>query len=158
MMTRMPERHHQVVTVMAFVPDGAGRVLLVKPHGRGWELPGGRVEPGEDVAQAVVREVREETGCEVEPEAVLGIDCRVTEPEMLMVRFRCRYLGGQVRPSDETPEAGWFAYDEARAMAAHEPSASRLGDALSGAPGVLVRRYAAGPYELLGESRLGVSS
>ncbi len=156
-MARMPERHYQVVTVTAFVPDGAGRVLLVKPNGRGWELPGGRVEPGEDVAQAVVREVEEETGCDVEAEAVLGIDCRVSEPEMLLVRFRCRYLGGEARPSDETPEVGWFAYDEARAMAAEEPTAGRLGDALAGAPGVLVRRYAAGPYELLGELRLPVS-
>ena len=154
----MPERHQHVVTVTAFVPDGAGRVLLVKPNGRGWELPGGRVEPGEDVARAAVREVAEETGCEVEAEAVLGIDCRVSDPEMLMVRFRCRYVGGEPRPSDETPEVGWFSYDDARAMAPDEPSASRIGDALAGFPGVLVRRYATGPYELLGELRLNVSS
>src|SRR3954465_15958654 len=117
-MARMPERHQHVVTVMSFVPDGDGRVLLVRPHGRGWEMPGGRVEPGEDVVQAAVREVAEETGCEVEVEALLGVDNRVSEPKMLMVRFRCRYLSGEPRPSDETPEVGWFPYDEARAMIA----------------------------------------
>ena len=55
-------RYQHVVTVTAFVPDGGGRVLLVRPNGRGWEMPGGRVEPAEDVAQAAVREVEEETG------------------------------------------------------------------------------------------------
>jgi 8-oxo-dGTP diphosphatase len=149
----MVERHHHVVTVMAFVPDGAGRVLLVRPHGRGWEMPGGRVEPGEDVVQAAVREVDEETGCRVEVEALLGIDCRVSEPEMLMVRFACRYVAGEPRPSDETPEVGWFTVEEARAMVTEEPHASRLADALAATPQVVVRRYAR-PYELLGEHRL----
>ena len=101
-------RYQHVVTVTAFVPDGGGRVLLVRPNGRGWEMPGGRVEPAEDVAQAAVREVEEETGCVVVVESLLGIDCRVSEPEMLLVRFRCRYLSGTPRPSAETPEAGWF--------------------------------------------------
>jgi ADP-ribose pyrophosphatase YjhB (NUDIX family) len=139
---------------MSFVSDGNGRVLLVRPHGRDWEMPGGRVEPGEDVVQAAVREVAEETGCDVEVVAVLGIDNRVSEPEMLMVRFACRHLAGEPRPSDETPEVGWFAADEARAMVAEEPHASRLADALSAATGVVVRRYAR-PYELVGEHRLG---
>jgi 8-oxo-dGTP diphosphatase len=149
----MAERHHHVVTVMAFVPDGAGRVLLVRPHGRGWELPGGRVEPGEDVVQATVREVDEETGCRVEVEALLGIDCRVSEPEMVMLRFTCRYLAGEPRPSDETPEVGWFTADEARALITDELHASRLADALSGPPQVIVRRYER-PYRLLDEHRL----
>jgi ADP-ribose pyrophosphatase YjhB (NUDIX family) len=153
----MAERHQHVVTVMAFVPDGAGRVLLVKPNGRGWEMPGGRVEPGEDVVQAAVREVAEETGCDVEVEALLGIDNRVSEPEILMVRFACRLLRGEPRPSDETPEVGWFAYDEARTMVAEEPHASRLADAISPSGQVVIRRYAR-PYDLLGEHRLGVSS
>ena len=147
-------RYQHVVTVTAFVPDGGGRVLLVRPNGRGWEMPGGRVEPGEDVAEAAVREVEEETGCVVAVEALLGIDCRVSEPEMLLVRFRCRYLSGAPRPSAETPEVGWFTLADAQAMVAEEPSASRLADALSASGDVVVRRYATRPYELLGELRL----
>jgi ADP-ribose pyrophosphatase YjhB (NUDIX family) len=151
----MAERYQHVVTVTAFVPDGDGRVLLVRPNRRGWEMPGGRVEPREDVAQAVVREVEEETGCAVEVEQLLGIDCRVSDPEMVLVRFRCRYLSGSPRASEETPEVGWFAVDDALAMVAEEPSASRLADALAGPPYATVRRYATRPYALLGELRLG---
>lgn len=49
----------------AIVRDAGGRVLLVQNHwpvGVAWNLPGGRVEPGEDLVQAVARELREETG------------------------------------------------------------------------------------------------
>ncbi len=154
----MPEyaRHLQVVTVTGFVQDDDGRVLLVRPRGRGWEMPGGRVEPGEDVVQAVIREVAEETGCTVDAPALLGIDCRVSDPKMLLVRFRCRFVAGTPRPSAETPEAGWFTVAEARQMVTEEPSASRLADALVGPAQPLVRRYATGPYRLLEEVRVGL--
>ena len=95
-MARMSERHHHVVTVMAFVPDGSGRVLLVRPHGRGWEMPGGRVEPGEDVVQAAVREVAEELGLLISPGALQAIDrCLVSlagETELTSL-FRLEHPG-----------------------------------------------------------------
>jgi 8-oxo-dGTP pyrophosphatase MutT (NUDIX family) len=57
-----------------------GRVLLARWTGPGgdssWTLPGGRVEPGEDRFDAVVREVAEETGCDAVVERLLGVDSR----------------------------------------------------------------------------------
>src|SRR3954466_12295448 len=65
-----------VPCVGAVVRDAAGRLLLVRrghAPGRGlWSLPGGRVEPGESVEQAVAREVREETGLTVRAGAPVG--------------------------------------------------------------------------------------
>jgi 8-oxo-dGTP diphosphatase len=65
------------------VLDGAGRVLLVRrgrPPGKGdWTLPGGRVEAGEAVAEAAVREVREETGVAARVVCALGIVAVVRE-------------------------------------------------------------------------------
>jgi mutator protein MutT len=59
-----------VPCVGAVVHDEAGRLLLVRrghpPNAGTWSLPGGRVEPGETLEQAVVREVREETGVAIE--------------------------------------------------------------------------------------------
>ena len=60
----------------AIVTDSDGRLLLVKrgyePEMGRWSLPGGRVRPGESDPEAVVREVREETGLRVEPGRLVG--------------------------------------------------------------------------------------
>jgi ADP-ribose pyrophosphatase YjhB (NUDIX family) len=64
-----PAPRPTVACVGAVVHDAAGRLLLIRrgqePSRGLWSLPGGRVEPGETVAAAVVREVREETGLDV---------------------------------------------------------------------------------------------
>jgi 8-oxo-dGTP diphosphatase len=68
----MPE----VPCVGAVVHDGAGRLLLIRrghaPSAGLWSVPGGRVEAGETEAEAVVREVAEETGLRVVPRSVVG--------------------------------------------------------------------------------------
>lgn len=70
-----------VPCVGAVVHDDAGRLLLVQrghdPHRGLWSIPGGRIEPGESAEQAIVREVREETGLDVVPRRPVG---RVTIP------------------------------------------------------------------------------
>lgn len=57
-----PPTAHAMIGVGVIVRDGAGRVLLGLHRGGTWELPGGALEPGESVAAAAVRELREETG------------------------------------------------------------------------------------------------
>ena len=67
--------------VGAIIKDDLGRLLLIKRgHAPGaglWSLPGGRIEPGETDAEALVRELREETGLTVRPGRLAG---RVTRP------------------------------------------------------------------------------
>jgi 8-oxo-dGTP diphosphatase len=66
----------RVPCVGAVIRDEAGRMLMIlRGHepGKGlWSIPGGRIEPGESDEQAVVREVREETGLEVRCGRLLG--------------------------------------------------------------------------------------
>ncbi|WP_198048265.1 NUDIX hydrolase [Saccharomonospora iraqiensis] len=90
------------------VHDGAGRLLLVR-RGRAparglWSLPGGRVEPGESDAEAVVRELREETGLTVRPGVFLGT---VTRAPYRIVDYRCVPECGTLRPGDDADDARW---------------------------------------------------
>jgi 8-oxo-dGTP diphosphatase len=148
-----------VVAVTAFVRDERARVLLVRSGARGWEMPGGCVEPGEDLDEALRREVAEETGCEVEVRSLIGVHCRLSEPELVLFHFACRHVAGEPRPSDETPAVGWFSPGRARALVRREPAAGRLRDALldGGRGGVVHRVYRARPFELLHETTLAVA-
>jgi ADP-ribose pyrophosphatase YjhB (NUDIX family) len=69
-----PTANRLVPAASAIVVDQAGRILLHRrTDNELWSIPGGGMEVGERIADTVVREVREETGLEVEPEAIVGI-------------------------------------------------------------------------------------
>lgn len=57
--------------VYAIAFEGERFLMILNPKRKGWEMPGGRVEPGEDAATAAIREFREETGQDFEPLAAL---------------------------------------------------------------------------------------
>ncbi|GAA4665641.1 NUDIX hydrolase [Amycolatopsis dongchuanensis] len=88
--------------------DPDGRLLVIRrghEPGRGlWSLPGGRVEPGESDEQAVVREMREETGLEVRPGALVGM---VVRGRYEIYDYACEVTGGTLRPGDDADEARW---------------------------------------------------
>lgn len=97
----------------AVIADAAGAVLLVR-HTYGmhnWELPGGRVEPGESALDAVIREVREETALDVKPASISGVYYDADE-DMHHFVFRCDAGEAASVPSPSSPEiaeCGYFA-------------------------------------------------
>ena len=90
-------------------PGSRTQVLLtVRSDLRGWELPGGNPQPGETDEQTLRREVREETGLEVEPLRHVGDYVRTGfRPHTARIHL-CRPTGGELRPSAETPRVRWF--------------------------------------------------
>jgi ADP-ribose pyrophosphatase YjhB (NUDIX family) len=92
--------------------------LLQQQHDESWSLPAGAIEPGETPADAVAREVREETGLVVRPERVVAVlggqACRVRYPnhdevEYVVTVFSCSVAGGALLTSnDETKALAYF--------------------------------------------------
>jgi ADP-ribose pyrophosphatase YjhB (NUDIX family) len=104
-------------TATALCVEGA-RVLLtrraVEPSVGAWDLPGGFVEEGEHPLDALRRELREETGLEVEPLGLHGIWMDVyggdsTAQSTLNLFWTARVTGGDAQAADDVSELRWFA-------------------------------------------------
>jgi 8-oxo-dGTP diphosphatase len=104
--------------VGAVIKDAQGRLLLIKRgHAPGaglWSLPGGRIEPGETDAQALVREMREETGLLVKAGALIGTVRRPAgHGDVLDIRdYAAAVTGGTLAAGDDAAEARWVAASE----------------------------------------------
>ena len=103
------------------------RVLLIRrgqpPLLGEWSLPGGVLECGETLREAVVREAREETGLVVETGEMLGVYERVIRDDdgrvryhYVLIDFLCRPLGGDLKAGSDATDVRWFTRDELPAL------------------------------------------
>jgi len=137
----MAKDRQDIVGVSAVVRDGAGRILLIKTAKGGWELPGGQVEPGEDFITALTREVREETGCEIDVGRLTGVTSNTGTQRVTIFTFLGRHIAGDPYPGDDSIDAGWFAPATAVGLVTHVVEQVRLTDALGDGQGVIYRAY-----------------
>ena len=102
------------VTAGAVVTDSRGRVLLLKHRfrpGSGWGMPGGFMEQGEQPAEAVQRELREEVGLEVENLKLVTTRAFKTVKQVEIV-FSCQAVGDPDQLNFEIKKAAWFLPDD----------------------------------------------
>ena len=103
------------------------RVLLIRrgqpPLLGEWSLPGGVLECGETLREAVIREAREETGLAVDVGEMLGVYERVIRAEDARVRYQyvlidflCRPVAGELKAGSDAAEVGWFSREELPAL------------------------------------------
>jgi ADP-ribose pyrophosphatase YjhB (NUDIX family) len=111
------DRQLPVACVGGILFDAHGRLLLIRrghAPGRGlWSLPGGRVEPGEDDAATLVREMAEETGLVVTPGAHVGT---VVRGPYVIADYRCEAVGGTLAAGDDADEARFVGAAEFAAL------------------------------------------
>ncbi len=125
----MAQNH--LVSVAALVTNDLGQILLVKSPWRGWEYPGGLIEPGETFQEALHREVREEAGVEIEITGFVGI-CKNVERDIVNIDFTARYIGGELQTSEESTEVIWATPEEAMDLITFPLTRKRLENMLSG--------------------------
>jgi 8-oxo-dGTP diphosphatase len=106
------------VGVGAVIVDDAARVLLVKrrfePLAGQWSLPGGAVDVGETLESCVIREIREETGLDVEVGQVIEVFDRImhdvegrVQYHYVLVDYVCRPAGGTLAAASDVADAAW---------------------------------------------------
>jgi 8-oxo-dGTP diphosphatase len=132
-----PDRPYLAVSA-AIIRDG--HVLVVRraraPARGVWTLPGGVVEAGETLEQAVVREVREETGLTIEPVALAGHREAIVREDggrllrhFVILCFASRWISGEPVLNDELADARWLRPSEIKGLQTTEGLAAIIAEA-----------------------------
>jgi ADP-ribose pyrophosphatase YjhB (NUDIX family) len=127
-----------VPSVNVVVVNGSGEILLIRRSDNdNWALPGGAIDLGESVAQAAIRETKEETGIDCEITGLVGI---YSDPKHIIlytsnnearqefsIVLTARPLRGQPTTSDESTEVRWVPYTEAKSYRMDRAMHTRIG-------------------------------
>jgi 8-oxo-dGTP diphosphatase len=116
-----------VVGVAAVIWNSRGDVLLIRrakePRKGQWSLPGGKLEFGETLLEGVLREVREETGLEVEilglvdvAETIRDASVGAADDHFVLIDYGARVISGTAEAASDAAEARWFPLDELDAL------------------------------------------
>ncbi|MER5389914.1 NUDIX domain-containing protein [Saccharopolyspora sp. NPDC002686] len=137
-----PRANSLVVATAAIVRDELDRVLMIERTDNGlWAVPGGAQEIGETTRESVIREVREETGIDVEVTGIVGIysdprhviayDDGEVRQEFSIV-FHAKRIGGEPRTSSESRQVHWVEPAKIDRLDIHPSMRLRIQHALEG--------------------------
>lgn len=131
-----PKANSIAVAVSAFIQDDEGRILMIRRTDNDlYSIPGGQLELGETLAEAAVREVREETGIECEVTEVIGL---YSDPKHVIayddgevrqefsICFRATPISGELQPSSESKEVHWVHPNDLRTLNIHSSIKLRI--------------------------------
>lgn len=111
-----------IVNVGGIIENNEGKILMVKHPVRGWEVPGGQVEVGETITDAFKREIKEETGIDIEVgnltvlSSNIGIGIQYDGvspiPTIVTFGFTGKAISGELTTSEESLEVAWVNRNE----------------------------------------------
>lgn len=148
-----------IVAVGGFVEDDHGNILLVKTIHNGWVFPGGQVEAGENLMDALIRETKEESGIDITVSYLTGVYSNtgqykwhdgVTDiPTKVMLDFVCRPVGGELAISEETTDSRWVPRGKVLDLITEEAIRTRYNDYLNQEGKIHYKEYVSKPnFEL----------
>lgn len=139
-----PKPNSLVPAASAIVVDNEGNIVLIRRSDNElWSIPGGKMEIGESLSEAAVREVLEETGIHVRPIRVTGI---YSSPKSVVayengevrqqfsICFQCEPIAGNTQTSDESLEVGFYNERAIRSMPMSDSIRRRINDYLANDP------------------------
>jgi 8-oxo-dGTP diphosphatase len=143
-----------IVAVAGYLTNEKDEVLLTKVHWRAdtWEMPGGQVEEGEALDQAVCREIKEETGLSVKPIGITGVYYNASM-HILAVVFKVAYVSGDIKiQPEEIQEAKFIALNEENIdeYITRPHMKSRTVDAMRATYFIPYETWEVQPYNLIG--------
>ena len=144
-----PKANSLVPSVNVVVVNDAGEILMIRrTDNDNWAVPGGAIDLGESVAQAAVRETREESGIECEITGLVGI---YSDPKHVLlytsngevrqefsILLTARPLSGQPTPSSESSEVRWVPVSEVRDYTMDRSMRIRINDYLERKPSPVI--------------------
>ncbi|KRG13662.1 DNA mismatch repair protein MutT [Virgibacillus soli] len=115
------------VTYAFIYKEDDKKILMVNNMEGGWSLPGGAVEQGETLEQAVIREVREETGLTIEASEIIAVNEAKFEEKghhALMITFKAKIIEGEIsiRDKDEIADIEWVDLQRANELMPYHPN------------------------------------
>ncbi len=137
-----------IVAVSGLVRHPEGKILLIKSPRRGWEFPGGQVEEGENLIEALQREIQEESGVTASIGSLVGIYSNIKPPTKLMFGFLGDYVSGELTTSEESIETKWVARNSVLQHISNRVIYDRIKDMLHFSERVVYRVYTTNPYQV----------
>lgn len=123
--TSRPPLPTHTLSAAAVVVNDLNQLLLVRSPRRGWEMPGGQVEPGETLEQAAIREAFEESGIEICITGFAGVFQNVARDRCHFL-FLAKPIGGSPRTSTESLEVAWVPLPAALELVTHGSFRQRI--------------------------------
>ena len=137
-----------IVAVFGLIRNTAGEILMIESPLRGWELPGGQVEEGEDLIQALAREIFEETGVTAVTDRLAAVYSRLNPPFIVLFGFLGQYQSGDLVTSEESVAVEWVKPKQVIDRISHLAIRGRVQDLLADNKQVIYRSYSTDPYRI----------